>query len=192
MKNRCVWANPKNNIYVEYHDKEWGRPVHDDRLLFELLCLEGAQAGLSWETVLNKRDGYKNLFKNFDVLKVSKLTDKYLEKVLTDPSIIRNRLKVYSVRKNALAFRSIQKKYGSFDAYIWSFTKGKVIINHYKSMKSYPTKSDLSDAISKDLKKRGFSFVGSTIIFAYLEAIGVYQNHSFNCYLAGKKLRNIM
>lgn len=191
MKTRCIWANPQNKKYLEYHDREWGRPIHDERELFELLCLEGAQAGLSWETVLNKRDAYKKLFKNFEVDKVVKLSDGYLEKILKDPSIIRNRLKVYSVRKNAKAYKEIQKEFGSFDKYIWSYTQRKSIINHYQDIKSYPTKDELSDKISKDLKKRGFSFIGSTIIFAYLEAIGVYQNHSFNCYLAGKKLRKI-
>jgi DNA-3-methyladenine glycosylase I len=192
MKNRCKWVNINNPLYVSYHDKEWGRPIHDDQKLFEMLILEGAQAGLSWETVLNKRENYQKLFKYFDIKKCARLTDKYLEKVLNDPSIIRNRLKVFSVRTNAQAFIKVQNEFESFDRYIWDFSGGKTIFNHFRNFEDYPTSSELSDTISKDLKKRGFKFIGSTIIYAYLEAIGLYQNHSFNCYLADKKLRRIM
>ncbi|EPZ49353.1 methyladenine glycosylase [Bacteriovorax sp. BAL6_X] len=190
MKERCAWLKLSNKQYVDYHDKEWGRPVHDDRTLFEFLILEGAQAGLSWETVLNKRDHYRKVFYNFDVKKVSKITPAKIEKLLLDPGIIRNRLKVESTVSNAKYFIEIQKEFGSFDKYIWSFTNGKTIYNTFATLKDYPSKTELSDKISKDLKKRGFRFVGSTIIYAFLQACGIVQDHSPNCYLHGKKLVN--
>ena len=166
---------------MEYHDKEWGVPVHDDRLLFEMLTLEGAQAGLSWETVLKKRDGYRKAFHNFNVAKVAAMTDAELESVLTDPGIIRNKLKVYSVRKNALVFISIQKEFGSFDKYIWGFCNGVPIVNQNTSISQVPASTGLSDAISKDLKRRGMSFVGTTIIYAFMQAIGIVDDHLTNC-----------
>ncbi len=181
-KIRCPWVNLKNPGYIRYHDKEWGRPVRRDQKHFEYLILEGAQAGLSWETILNKRAGYKELFADFDVVKVSKYSDKRLEKILTNPKIIRNRLKVFSARTNALAFLEIQKDFGSFNKYIWSFTEGKVIKNSPEKLKDYPSKTPLSDEISKDLKKRGFKFIGSTIIYAYLQAVGVVDDHSSDCF----------
>ncbi len=181
-KKRCPWVNLNNPLYVKYHDKEWGRPVRRDRVHFEYLILEGAQAGLSWEIILNKRKGYKKHFVDFDPLKVSKFTNTRLEKILINPEIIRNRLKLYSTRTNAQAFLEIQKSFGSFNKYIWSFTKGKIIKNSPKSIKDYYTKTALSDRISKDLKKKGFKFIGSTITYAYLQAVGIVDSHSKDCF----------
>ena len=188
-KPRCLWLNLKNPLYVEYHDREWGRPVHDDTKHFEMITLEGAQAGLSWETVLNKREHYRKVFHGFDPVKVSRITPAKVEKLLKDPGIIRNRLKVESTVTNAKAFLKIQKEHGSFDKYIWGFVSGRPIKNAFRSMKDYPSKTDVSDAISKDLKKRGFRFVGSTIIYAYMQAAGLVQDHGVQCHLGGKCLR---
>lgn len=184
MNNRrCPWLNTKNQIYVHYHDHEWGRPIHDDILHFEMITLEGAQAGLSWETILNKRDHYRKVFVGFDPQKVSRFSEKRIEKLLRDPGIVRNRLKIESTVSNAKAFLKIQKEFGSFDKYIWKFVDGKPIKNNFKETKDYPSKTALSDHISKDLKKRGFRFVGSTIIYAYLQAAGLIQDHSKECFL---------
>ncbi|WP_419172431.1 DNA-3-methyladenine glycosylase I [Halobacteriovorax sp.] len=191
MKERCPWLKLSNDQYVKYHDREWGRPVHDDQVLFEFLILEGAQAGLSWETVLKKRDNYRKAFHQFDIKKVSKITPAKVEKLMNNPGIIRNRLKIESTISNAKAFIKIQKEFGSFDKYIWSFTEGKTIYNSFKNLKEYPSKTQLSDQISKDLKRRGFRFVGSTIVYAFLQACGIVQDHSTNCYLHGKKLRRL-
>lgn len=166
--------------------------MHDDRHLFEMLILEGAQAGLSWETVLVKRENYKNLFHNFDVKKVSRMTEARLEKILLNPGIIRNRLKVYSVVTNANAFIEVQNEFGSFDKYLWGFVKRKPIYNKFKKISDYPAKTELCDLISKDLKKRGFKFIGSTIIYAYMQGIGMVNDHSKDCYLYGKKLRSLI
>lgn len=179
---RCAWVPKNNPEYQKYHDKEWGVPVHEDRKLFEMLILEGAQAGLSWETVLKKRKGYKEAFFNFDVKKCSKLTDEQLENLMQNPNIIRNRLKIFSVRKNALAFIKIQEEIGSFSDYIWNFADGKPIINNFSSISQIPVKTEISDRISKDLKKRGMSFVGSTIIYAYMQAIGLVNDHTSDCF----------
>lgn len=181
-KTRCAWVPLNNPLYVKYHDEEWGVPVHDDVKLFEMLTLEGAQAGLSWAIVLNKREGYKKAFHNFDIQKVAKMNDEELEKLLSSTEIIRNRLKVFSVRKNAIAYLKIQEEYGSFDTYIWGFVNNKPIINSWKSIKEIPAKTELSDKISKDLKKRGMTFVGSTIIYAYMQAIGMVNDHTTDCF----------
>jgi len=181
-KTRCAWANPNSEIYIKYHDEEWGVPVHDDRHHFEMLILEGAQAGLSWETVLKKREGYRKSFHNFDVQKVAKMTDADLEKLLLNPEIIRNRLKVFSTRKNAVAFIEIQKEFVSFDKYIWQYVAGKPMVNNFKSLSDLPAKTEISDKISKDLKKRGMSFVGSTIVYAYMQAIGMVNDHTTDCF----------
>jgi DNA-3-methyladenine glycosylase I len=181
IKSRCTWVPLDRPDYVAYHDAEWGKPVHDDQKLFEMLILEGAQAGLSWYTILKRRDGYRAAFKNFDPAKVSRMTDAELEKVLAAGDIIRNRLKVFSTRKNAIAFRAIQKEFGSFDAYIWPFVGGKPRINLPKSMKEIPASTPESDALSKDLKERGMSFVGSTIIYAYMQAVGLVNDHMIFC-----------
>lgn len=181
---RCSWCPTDKPDYIHYHDTEWGVPVHDDRLLFEMLILEGAQAGLSWYTILKRREGYRAAFKQFDIAKCAKLTDAELEKILATDDIIRNKLKVYSVRKNALAYLAIQKEFGSFDAYLWRFVGGKPKIP--RPHKHAATTSE-SDALSKDLKKRGMSFVGSTIMYAYMQATGMVNDHQPACFLAPKR-----
>lgn len=180
---RCGWVNLKNDLYVDYHDKEWGKPVHDDRHLFEMLILEGAQAGLSWETILNRREGYKEAYDNFDVKKIAEYTDEKLEELRSDERIIRNRLKIAASRKNARVFIAIQKEFGSFSNFLWKFVEGKPIVNGWSSVKEIPAKTELSDSISKELKKRGMSFVGSTIIYAYMQAVGVVNDHITDCFV---------
>ncbi|MFV8818332.1 DNA-3-methyladenine glycosylase I [Haliea sp. E17] len=181
MTGRCTWCG-EDPLYTQYHDSEWGVPVLDDRTLFEFLILEGAQAGLSWITVLRKREAYKNVFDNFDPVKVARFTDAKLEKVLSNPAIIRNRLKVFSARKNARAFLDIQAEWGSFSNYIWQFVDGKPIQNQWKSQADIPANTPLSDKISKDMKKRGFTFVGTTIIYAHMQATGMVNDHTVSCY----------
>ena len=178
--NRCGWA--KNELAIEYHDTEWGVPLHDDRGLFEFLVLEGAQAGLSWDTILRKRENYRKAFDDFDPQKVAGYTDKKIEKLLQDDRIIRNRLKVASAVSNAKAFLKVQKEFGSFDRYIWAFVDGKPIVNKWKQIGQVPAKTALSDAISKDMKKRGFNFVGSTIIYAHMQATGMVNDHEVTCF----------
>jgi len=177
---RCTW--PGNELAIEYHDKEWGMPLHDDRKLFEFLILEGAQAGLSWDTILRKRENYRDAFDGFDVAKVSRYTDKKIEKLLQNEGIIRNRLKVSSAVSNAKAFIIVQKEFGSFDKYIWSFVDGKPIVNKWKESSQIPATSEVSDLISKDLKARGFNFVGSTIIYAHMQATGMVNDHLVSCF----------
>lgn len=181
---RCFWAAEVKPFYQHYHDHEWGVPVHDDRLLFEMLILEGAQAGLSWETILKRRDGYRKAFHNFDPAKVARMTDAKLEALLANTDIIRNRLKVFGARKNAIAFLAIQKEFGSFDAYVWNFVGGKPQINRPKSPKDMRSSSPESDALSRDLKKRGMTFVGSTIIYAFMQAVGLVNDHMARCFCA--------
>ena len=188
MKKRCWWPG-EDPMYVAYHDEEWGVPVHDERLLFEFLCLEGQQAGLSWITVLKKRDHYRKCFKNFDIDKVARMTDKTIEKLLLDKGLIRNRLKLYSIRGNAHAFKKVQKEFGTFDSYIWSFTGGMVLDGKRKTAKDVPATTDISDAIAKDLKKRGFKFIGSTICYALMQAAGLINDHTSNCFRY-KELKN--
>ena len=178
---RCPWCL-KFDQYIEYHDKEWGVPVHDDRIHFEFLILEGAQAGLSWATILKRREGYRKAFADFDVQKVARFTEKKLEKLLEDPGIIRNRLKVYAAKNNAQRFIEVQKEFGSFDNYIWQFVKGKPIVNKWKTMKQIPATSKESDALSKDLIQRGFKFVGSTVIYAHMQACGLINDHLVDCF----------
>lgn len=178
-KKRCFGEGKE--FYAKYHDTEWGIPVHDDRHLFEMLILEGAQAGLSWETILKRREGYREAFHNFDPQKVALMTDQELEKLLKNDQIIRNRLKIFSARQNAIAFLKIQKEYGSFDKYLWGFVHHTPIQNHPKSFKEVPATSQESDALSKDLKKRGMNFVGSTIIYAYMQAVGLVNDHLVSC-----------
>ena len=186
-KTRCAWLPEGKPDYTHYHDTEWGVPVHDDELLFEMLILEGAQAGLSWYTILKRREGYRKAFHQFDLKKCAKMTDDELEQVLVTGDIIRNRLKVFSVRKNALAFLAIQKEFGSFDAYLWRFVGGSQKVNRPKTLKDIPTSTPESDALSKDLKKRGMSFVGSTIIYAYMQAVGLVNDHTADCFLASRR-----
>lgn len=179
---RCFGNGEGKEFYAGYHDNEWGVPHHDDKKLFELLVLEGAQAGLSWETVLKKRVGYRKAFHNFDPKKVARMTDKELKDLEKNPDIIRNKLKIASTRKNAQIFLEIEKEYGTFSHYIWKFVHNKPIKNHWKSLKEIPASTPLSDLISKDLKKRGMSFVGTTIIYAYLQAIGIVNDHITSCW----------
>ncbi len=181
-KLRCKWAEGNGPSYEKYHDKEWGVPVWDDQVQFEFLILEGAQAGLSWSTILNKREGYRKAFANFDAVKVARLTDKRIEKLLLDPSIVRNRLKVNSAVTNARAFLKVQKEFGSFCDYIWSFVGGQPIQSNFKKDADVPATSAESDALSKDLKKRGFKFVGSTIIYAHMQATGMVNDHVMHCF----------
>lgn len=185
LKNRCFGGSPGKEFYAEYHDNEWGIPVHDDRLLFEMLILEGAQAGLSWETVLKRRKSYREAFHYFDPVKVAAMTDEELEALRENEGIIRNRLKIYAARTNASVFLNIQKEFGSFDAYLWSFVKGKQIVNRWKTFKEVPAETKESVALSKDLKKRGMTFVGSTIIYAYMQAVGLVDDHLTCCWKGG-------
>jgi DNA-3-methyladenine glycosylase I len=177
---RCPWA--KSDLMIAYHDKEWGTPVHDDRVLFEFLVLEGAQAGLTWELILKRRDGYRKAFAEFDPVRVARFTAARTDKLLGDPSIVRNRQKIASVVANAKAFLAIQKELGSFDAYVWQFVGGKPIDGRRKTLADVPAKTKESDALSKDLKKRGFSFVGSTICYAFMQAVGLVNDHLMECF----------
>ncbi len=179
---RCWWAEGSSPNYIEYHDTEWGVPVYDDRVQFEFLILEGAQAGLSWSTILNKREGYQKLFAGFDVQKVAHFTPKRIAKILLDPAVVRNRLKVESAVTNAKAFIAVQEEFGSFSNYIWGFVDGKPIQNRFKQGTDVPATSAASDALSKDLKKRGFKFVGSTIMYAHMQATGLVNDHVTSCF----------
>jgi DNA-3-methyladenine glycosylase I len=180
-KIRCAWCTGFDQ-YMQYHDEEWGVPVHDDRTHFEFLVLEGAQAGLSWSTILKKREGYRKAFADFDAVKVSKFTEQRLEKILQDPGIVRNRLKVYAAVNNARKFLEVQKEFGSFDKYIWGFVGGKPIVNRRKGTGDTPATTRESDALSKDLIKRGFKFVGSTVIYAHMQACGLVNDHMESCF----------
>ncbi len=181
VKTRCEWGT-SSQLYIDYHDNEWGVPIHDDRKLFEFLILEGAQAGLSWETVLKKRENYRKAFSNFDPVKISRYGDKKIESLLGNKGIIRNRLKITSAINNAKRFLEVRKEFGTFDTYIWKFVDGKPIINKFKSMQELPATTEISDAMSKDLKKRGFKFVGSTICYAHMQATGMVNDHVVDCF----------
>ena len=187
MKTRCTWPGT-DELMITYHDTEWGTPVHDDQKHFEFLILDGFQAGLSWKTILHKRENFKKAFANFDVLKVAKFTDKKLQELMLNEGIIRNRLKIWGAVKNAKAFIKVQKEFGSFDKYIWQFTGNKTINNKCKSNVDIVATSKESDAMSKDLKKRGFTFVGSTICYAYMQAAGMVNDHLISCEMH-KKVR---
>lgn len=178
---RCGWAGDKSHM-IRYHDKEWGKPVHRDRKHFEMLLLEGAQAGLTWDTILRKRAGYRAAFANFDPAKVSRFTAARKAALLKNPAIIRNRLKIDAAVTNAQAFLTVQKEFGSFDAYVWSFVGGEPIVNRWRRMQDVPATNAVSDALSKDLKRRGFRFVGSTIIYAYMQAVGMVDDHTTACF----------
>lgn len=187
---RCEWVT-KEELYIEYHDKEWGVPVYDDRKLFEMLCLEGAQAGLSWWTILKKRENYKEAFDNFEAEKIVKYTEEKLEQLMQYNGIVRNRRKIESVVTNAKAFLKIREEHGSFSNYIWKFVDNKPIINSWKSIKEVPASNELSDKMSKQLKKDGFKFVGSTICYSFMQAVGMVNDHTTECFcytkLIGKK-----
>ena len=179
---RCEWSANGDDMYIRYHDEEWGVPVHEDRKHFEFLILEGAQAGLSWATVLRKRDGYRKAFADWDPVKVARFTDKRIEKLMGDASIIRNRAKINATVNNAKVFLKVQEDFGDFDAYIWRFVDGKPVVNEWKSMKEVPATTPLSDTVSKDMKQRGFKFVGSTVIYAHLQATGLVNDHTTDCF----------
>jgi DNA-3-methyladenine glycosylase I len=180
--SRCTWVGSDNPLMLEYHDREWGVPVHDDRQHFEFLVLEAAQAGLSWSIVLKKREGYRRAFSQFDPRKVARYTKTRIQKLTADPSIIRNRLKIEAAVRNARAFLAIQDEFGSFDTYCWQFVDGRPRRNRWKMMREIPATSRESDAFSKDLKRRGFSFVGSTIIYAHMQAVGMVNDHLVGCF----------
>lgn len=181
-QKRCKWPENGTELMMSYHDKEWGLPIHDDDHLFELLILEGAQAGLSWNTILNKRENYRKAFGNFDVKKVARYNAKKIETLLQNEGIVRNKLKINSAIRNAKIFIEIQKEFGSFNTYIWKFVDGKPVQPKRKSMKEIPALTELSDAISLDLKKRGMNFVGSTIIYAFMQSAGMVNDHEINCF----------
>ena len=185
-KTRCGWVGNKPH-FIAYHDQEWGVPIHDDRKHFEMLLLEGAQAGLTWETILLKRDGYRRAFAEFDPKKVARFMAKKKSQLLKNPEIIRNRLKIESAVTNAQSFLAIQEEFGSFDCYVWQFVDGKPKMNRWTRMSQVPTTSPESDALSKDLKKRGFRFVGSTIIYAYMQAVGLVNDHTTDCFFCAPR-----
>ena len=181
MPKRCSWVKMNNPLYVAYHDEEWGQALHDDRALFELLCLETYQAGLSWETVLNKRQAFREAFHDYQIQVVAEMTDAELEALLDNPAIIRNRAKIFATRANAQAFLQVQKTYGSFDAYLWSFVNGQTIINDVPDYHLAPAKTALSEQLSQDLKKRGFKFTGPVAILSFLQAAGLIDDHENDC-----------
>jgi DNA-3-methyladenine glycosylase I len=181
-KKRCQWVPLDNPLYVKYHDEEWGVPIHDDRLLFEFLVLEGMQAGLSWLTILRKRENFRTAFDHFNPREIALYNEKKIEELMQNGGIIRNRLKIVSAVQNAKAFLDVQAEFGSFDSFIWQFVEGKPIINQWKTLKEIPAKTPLSDTISKELKKRGFRFVGSTIIYAHMQATGMVNDHTIDCF----------
>jgi DNA-3-methyladenine glycosylase I len=181
MKTRCAWTT-NDPLYLDYHDREWGVPVHDDRLMFEYLSLEGAQAGLSWLTILKKRENYRNAFDNFDAKTIASYDEGKIAELLANPGIVRNRLKIQSVIENAIAFLKIQQEFGSFREYIWSFVGGQPIVNNWTSISQVPVSTPESDAMSKDLKKRGFKFVGTTICYAFMQATGMVMDHTADCF----------
>ena len=186
MKTRCGWTS-SDPLYIAYHDEEWGVPVHDDGKLFEMLILEGAQAGLSWITILRKRENYRKAFNNFDVKKIVKYDSEKVKTLLQNEGIVRNRLKIAATIQNAKCFLEVQKEFGSFDKYIWQFIGGKPIKNQWKTLKEIPAKTAESDAMSKDLKKRGFKFVGSTICYAFMQAVGMVDDHTVDCFRHKKR-----
>ena len=186
MTKRCGWVKMNNPLYVAYHDEEWGQPLHDDRALFELLCMETYQAGLSWETVLNKRQAFREVFYNYQAQCISEMTDEELEALLDNPAIIRNRAKLFATRANAQAFLQVQKNYGSFDAYLWSFVEGKTIVNDVPDYHQASAKTALSEKLAKDLKKRGFKFTGPVAVLSFLQAAGLVDDHENDCEWKGR------
>ena len=184
-KARCTW--PSNELSIRYHDEEWGKPVHDDRVFFEFLILEGAQAGLSWDTILKKRDNYRKALDRFDYKKIAKYDKRKVAELMANEGIVRNRLKIESTISNARAFMAVQKEFGTFDKYVWQFVDGKPIVNHWDGLKQLPASTPESDALSKDLRKRGFRFVGTTIIYAFMQATGLVNDHLTSCFLYPKQ-----
>lgn len=182
MTKRCFWVPPDDSLYVEYHDKEWGVPVHDDRILFEFLILEGFQAGLSWRTVLYKRNNFREAFAGFDVQRVARFDEHKIVALMKNAGIIRNKLKIKAAVNNARVFLEVQKEYGSFDAFIWQFTDGKPIVNHWKKDEQIPASTPVSDKMSKELKSLGFKFTGTTICYAHMQATGMVNDHTVDCF----------
>jgi len=187
--HRCPWVDLSKQDYVSYHDDEWGVPVHDDRKIFEFLTLESAQAGLSWYTILRKRENYRIAFENFDPVKIAKFGDNELNKLLANPGIVRNRAKISATINNAQRFLEVQNEFGSFDAYIWRFVDGKPVVNKIDKIEDYPARTELSDKISKDLKNRGFKFLGSTICYSHMQATGIVNDHSVKCFRRGQIIK---
>ncbi|MDG4945138.1 DNA-3-methyladenine glycosylase I [Weeksellaceae bacterium KMM 9713] len=181
-KIRCAWAEAGDEKYIAYHDNEWGKPVHDDQTHYEFLVLESFQSGLSWKTILNKRDNFRKAFADFDYKKVAKFTEDKVQELLQNQGIVRNQLKIRAAINNAQRFQEVRQEFGSFDSYIWSFTNNKVIIGHWKNKSEVPATTDLSDRVAKDLKKRGFKFLGSTTVYAYLQATGIINDHTTDCF----------
>lgn len=181
MPKRCGWVKMNNPLYVAYHDEEWGQPLHDDQALFELLCMETYQAGLSWETVLNKRQAFRGAFHGYQIQAVADMTDEELEDLMNNPAIIRNRAKIFATRTNAQTFLQVQAEFGSFDAYLWSFVDGKTIVNNVSDYSQAPAKTPLSEKLSKDLKKRGFKFTGPVAVLSFLQAAGLVDDHEIDC-----------
>ena len=179
-QRRCTWA--RTPLSIAYHDTEWGVPVHDDAILFEFLTLEGAQAGLSWETILKKRDAYRNAFVGFDPARVARFTPARIERLVRNPGIVRNRLKIESTVRNARAFLAVQREFGTFDAYVWRFVGGAPLVNHWRSLRQVPARTPESDTLSRDLLRRGFKFVGSTICYAFMQAVGMVNDHTIDCF----------
>ena len=188
-KKRCPWGKWEDPLYIAYHDTEWGVPVFDDRVIFEFLVLESAQAGLSWETILRKREGYRKLFAGFDYTKVAKFTARDVERLLKDASIVRNRAKIEAAINNAQRFLEVQKEFGSFSDYIWQFVDGKPIVNKFKKLSDFPATTPRSDALAKDMKKRGFKFFGSTTLYAHMQATGMVNDHTVDCFRYGEVQR---
>ena len=182
MLQRCAWASTASPLMLEYHDREWGVPLHDDRALFEFLVLEGAQAGLSWETILRKRQNYRRAFHDFDPARIARYGQDDVERLLADPGIVRNRLKIQAAIVNAQKLLAVQEEFGSFDSYIWQFVGGSPMKNGFKSLSEIPAKTAESDAMSKDLQRRGFKFVGSTICYAFMQAVGLVNDHTIDCF----------
>jgi len=189
LRQRCGWVDASNELYVRYHDEEWGRPVHEDTRLFEMLTLEGAQAGLSWATILGKRDGYRRAFASCDVRRVARFGARERRALLANPGIVRNRLKIDATISNARAFIEVQDEFGTFARYLWSFVGGRPIVNRPRTLREVPARTALSDRVSKDLKKRGFRFVGSTIVYALMQAVGLVNDHTRGCFLAPRRRR---
>lgn len=187
MTKRCSWVKMTNSLYIAYHDEEWGQPLHDDQALFELLCMETYQAGLSWETVLNKRQAFREVFHGYQIQAVAEMTDTELEAMLENPAIIRNRAKIFATRANAQAFLRLQAEYGSFDAYLWSFVDWKTIVNDVPDYRQAPAKTPLSEKLAKDLKKRGFKFTGPVAVLSFLQAAGLVDDHENYCEWKGLK-----
>ena len=190
-KKRCAWCPTDDTEYVKYHDVEWGVPAHDDRRLFEMLILEGAQAGLSWRTILKRREGYRKAFDHFDAAKVARYDGRKVKALLADPGIIRNRLKVAAAIENAKAFLAVRKEFGTFDKFIWQFTGGKTLVNRPKGPGDFRSRTEESDAMSRELKKRGFKFVGSTICYAFMQAVGMVDDHMQGCFRAKRGMTKL-